>query len=179
MNFCRFIYNVFCGTNTTQLRINELRENLPKYHYPILDVNENTLNNLPILSKEPMSESLLWFLLTGEVPTSVEALLFKDELNKRSNLSEDIINLMSDDNNNLSYSDKTKNFKKCNKLIASCQEKVEEYENIIENNNFSEIKCTHLLQVITTELENNDNKIPIETLIEYLGSIKKIKKSLT
>jgi len=28
MNFCRFIYNVFCGTNTTQLRINELRENL-------------------------------------------------------------------------------------------------------------------------------------------------------
>ena len=28
MNFCKFIYNVFCGTNTTQLRINELRENL-------------------------------------------------------------------------------------------------------------------------------------------------------
>ena len=36
MNFCKFIYNVFCGTNTTQSRIEDLNTNLQPRNDPIV-----------------------------------------------------------------------------------------------------------------------------------------------
>jgi len=62
--------------------INELREQLPKY-----DVKKYN-----IMSDEPSSEALLWFLMTGNIPTSTDVNNLSKELASRSGLSEDVRN---------------------------------------------------------------------------------------
>ena len=69
--------------------INDLRKELPKFFCPIskIDTTNGIVNKQ---SDEPMAESLIWFLLTGKIPTLIESIRLKDELNTRPPLSEDI-----------------------------------------------------------------------------------------
>lgn len=74
--------------------INDLRDELPKHFYPITEI-EKTKKIIPKLSDEPMAESLLWFLLTGDIPTPIESLKLKDDLQNRPLLSENIKKMIS------------------------------------------------------------------------------------
>ena len=57
--------------------INELREELPKYN----------IKNSNYKSCEPSSESLLWFLMTGTIPSQGEVNNLQEELYIRSGIS--------------------------------------------------------------------------------------------
>ena len=71
--------------------ISELRDNLPKYSYS---------KHMKLSTKEPMIEGMLWFLLTGQIPTQEEAINLSKELHNYSkipvSIRNNIINLPKD-----------------------------------------------------------------------------------
>ena len=64
------------------------------------------------------------------------------------------------------------------KSLNSCNRLVENYENILENNNLEGIKDSHQLLTIEKDLKENKQEIPIDKLFEYLKSIQKVKTNL-
>lgn len=84
----------------------------------------------------------------------------------------------SSQNNNQDFTEKNKNYKKCKKLISSCQETISTYENLLEENKFEGIKNTDSLALIEKNINSEENNLTIEQLFEYLASIKKIKSNL-
>ena len=62
--------------------INNLREELPKYN----------IKNSNYKTSEPSSEALLWFLMTGEIPSEEEVSDLHEELYIRSGISDNVKN---------------------------------------------------------------------------------------
>ncbi|VVU95313.1 hypothetical protein CPAV1605_1064 [seawater metagenome] len=98
-------------------------------------------------------------------------------MERKINKIEDLIKLTSDDK--LTFVEKSKNFKKCQKSIKSCSKLLEEYENILASKDYEGIKDNHSIKVIEKELNDQNDELTIETLLEYLSSINNMKKNLS
>ena len=59
--------------------IQDLREQLPKFYYS---------SHMKLHTVEPMMESMLWFLMTGQIPTNEQVKMLTNELHNNSKLSE-------------------------------------------------------------------------------------------
>jgi len=60
--------------------INDLRKELPKFKIS---------KDIKCSSREPMTEGLIWFLLTGKVPTRQQSISFSKDLHKNSEINND------------------------------------------------------------------------------------------
>ena len=99
-------------------------------------------------------------------------------MEKHFNEIEKNIKIISDTEKD--YNDRLKSYKKVNKLIASGEKKINNYEKMLEIDDLNSFKDSHSLKVIEKYLNGEEeDSIDLDTLFEYLASIKKIRKSCT
>ena len=87
-----------------------------------------------------------------------------------------IESIIEQNNTDIDFKDKIKNYKKGKQYIKKCNELIKNYEDLLESNNLRDFKNTHSLHDIDKNLNNDIEDIDLNTLFEYWASIQKIKK---
>ena len=86
-----------------------------------------------------------------------------------------IESILAQNNSDIDFKTKIKNYKKCKQYIKKSNDIIKKYEQILENQELDNFKNNHSLHDIDRNLNNKIEELEINTLFEYLASIKNVK----